>query len=149
MDEISNKFEKYFCLYSGSTYVGNKTYINCGGVLGGSISTKEPTNNSFLLRLTDDLKNFEIRETEPMNDKRASHAIVFHQSASRVYAIGGFIKGQGCLRSCECYDINSNKWIKMADLNIERSKPTAFMYQNELYVFGGMTMNPKIHEYFA
>lgn len=84
-----------------------------------------------------------------MNDKRASHAIVFHQSASRVYAIGGFIKGQGCLKSCECYDINSNKWIKMADLNIERSKPNAFMYQNELYVFGGMTMNPKIHEFFA
>lgn len=84
-----------------------------------------------------------------MNDKRASHAIVFHQSASRVYAIGGFIKGQGCLKSCECYDMNNNKWIKMADLNIERSKPTAFMYQNELYVFGGMTMNPKIQEYFA
>ena len=37
----------------------------------------------------------------------------------------------------------------MADLNIERSKPTAFMYQHELYVFGGMTLNVQINQYFA
>jgi N-acetylneuraminic acid mutarotase len=45
--------------------------------------------------------------------------------------------------------MNNNRWIKMADLNVERSKPTSFIYQNELYVFGGMTMNPKINESFA
>ncbi len=80
-----------------------------------------------------------------MKDKRASHTVVYYQEASRVYAVGGFIKGFGCLKSTECYDMVNNKWIKMADLNIERSKPTAFMYQNELYVFGGMTLNPKIN----
>jgi hypothetical protein len=32
----------------------------------------------------------------------------------------------------------------MAPLNIERSKPTAFIYQNNLYVLGGMTQNQRI-----
>jgi hypothetical protein len=45
--------------------------------------------------------------------------------------------------------MRSNKWIKMAEMNVERSKPTAFMYQHELYVFGGMTVNPRINECFA
>lgn len=84
-----------------------------------------------------------------MKEKRASHAVVFHKDVDRVYAIGGYVREQGCLKSCECYDMNGNRWIKMADLNVERSKPTAFIYQNELYVFGGMTPNPGINECFA
>ena len=35
-----------------------------------------------------------------MKYKRASHAIAFHQDFNVVYAIGGFIKGEGCLRTC-------------------------------------------------
>lgn len=40
LDTITNKYEKYFALYSGSVGIGNKTYLNCGGVIGSSISTK-------------------------------------------------------------------------------------------------------------
>jgi hypothetical protein len=53
-----------------------------------------------------------------MNIKRASNAVVYYQDASRVYAIGGFVQGVGCLKSVECYDMANNKWIRMADLNI-------------------------------
>jgi hypothetical protein len=36
-------------------------YLNCGGVLGNSINAKVVSNHSFMLRMTDDLKNFEIK----------------------------------------------------------------------------------------
>ncbi len=35
-----------------------------------------------------------------MNYKRASHTVVFHLDFNVVYAIGGYIKGQGCLKTC-------------------------------------------------
>ncbi len=80
-----------------------------------------------------------------MKHKRASHCALYHQDAYRVYAIGGYIKEKGCLKSCEYYDINANQWKSMSDLNVQRSKPSAFIYQNELFVFGGMSSNPRIN----
>lgn len=53
-----------------------------------------------------------------MKHKRASHCALFHQDAYRVYAIGGYIKEKGCLKSCEYYDINANQWKAMGDLNV-------------------------------
>jgi hypothetical protein len=40
LDSTTNKFKNYFGLYSGCTFIGEKTYINCGGVLGDSIHSK-------------------------------------------------------------------------------------------------------------
>ena len=62
-DSMTNKFEKYFPLYSGCVYTKDKMYLNCGGVIGNTILTREATNNSFLLKVSDDLKTFQIRET--------------------------------------------------------------------------------------
>jgi N-acetylneuraminic acid mutarotase len=63
-----------------------------------------------------------------------------------IFALGGFNHNKTFLKSTEAYSLETQSWHKLKDLNIERSKPSAFILNDNLYVFGGLTNNAEIHE---
>lgn len=42
------------------------------------------------------------------------------------------------------YSIEQRQWFQLGNLNVERSKATATVFQDSIYVFGGLTSNQKI-----
>lgn len=73
-----------------------------------------------------------------MKEPRSSHSSVFHRGY--VYVFGGFVKEeQKCLNSCERFNLAKNKWEKIASMKVQRSKPTVFIHNNNIYVVGGMS----------
>lgn len=65
-----------------------------------------------------------------MNKAKAGHTLVFLPSKSMVFSIGGFDSENKCFsKETEVYSISSKEWYSLNDLNVERSKPTAFVYQ--------------------
>jgi len=66
-----------------------------------------------------------------------------------VFAVGGYNKENGYLKETEVYSIENRQWYKLGDLNVERSKATACLYNGNVYVFGGLTNNPQIQEIHA
>lgn len=79
-----------------------------------------------------------------MHTPRSGHSLVFNEGRKMVFAIGGYSKEGGFIKSTEVYSIDNQKWFQLGDLNVERSKPTACLYKDHVYVFGGLTSNPKI-----
>lgn len=50
-----------------------------------------------------------------------------------VYAIGGRVYGDdnvSLLNKCERYDIETNKWNSIADMNVNRCTCTAFIFKD-------------------
>jgi N-acetylneuraminic acid mutarotase len=66
-----------------------------------------------------------------------------------VFAVGGYSKENGYLKETEVYSIENRQWYKLGDLNVERSKATACIHKGTVYVFGGLTNNPRIQEIHA
>ena len=60
-----------------------------------------------------------------------------------IYALGGktfstYVSAEHSnLFKCEKYDFLSDSWKYIADLNIKRSTLGAFVYRDEIYVYGG------------
>lgn len=103
----------------------------------------QATKETYILALSPDNREFTLEKVPDMNIARISHGLVLDSSRRLVYAIGGY-DCSNCLNSCEGYALDRGQWIQMANLNVERSKPTVFMYKNELYAFGGLSLNPNI-----
>ena len=60
----------------------------------------------------------------------------------RVMIIGGRDYGNdiiAILKSCEEYDFQENKWKSIGDLNYSRCNFSSLVYQNKVYVFGGLS----------
>ena len=63
-----------------------------------------------------------------------------------MYAIGGRVYGAddvSLLNKCERFNIETRKWEIIADMNVNRCTCTAFLFRNEIYVFGGYTSRYK------
>ena len=59
-----------------------------------------------------------------------------------VFAIGGFnSKEKIFLKTAEVFSIDNQKWYSLNDMKIERSKPTISIYQDNMFVIGGLTAN--------
>jgi hypothetical protein len=68
-----------FPLYTSAVQIKERTYVISGGVTGKNINSMQTSNQTIILSLSNDLKNFELFPGAAMNVNRASHIIVYHQ----------------------------------------------------------------------
>ena len=54
-----------------------------------------------------------------------------------IYLIGGYLSGDICLKMCYKYEIDVNKWTKIADLNIDRCKSSCAVFEGKIVATGG------------
>lgn len=142
-------FAHKFPLFYSAVAVNNREFLVCGGAVGPNISEMKQTDQAFVVSLTSNLKEYSIIPIESMNYARSGHALVYHEKRQMVFAIGGFVAGGSFSRGAEVYSIEHKKWFKLKDLHIERSKPTVFCYQDQIYVMGGLTANQGIIDTMA
>ena len=71
----------------------------------------------------------------PMSTSRSSHTVEYMNG--KIYVVGGG-DGKEWLCSAECYDIKSNKWSPIANLNAKRWKCGLVEVGDMLYAIGGM-----------
>ena len=75
-----------------------------------------------------------------MNDFRYTFAMT--KKDNFIYAIGGWVYGGddvSLINKCEWYDLNTNKWTKIASMYINRVTSFALVYDNKIYALGGYT----------
>nr|VZI48867.1 unnamed protein product [Spirometra erinaceieuropaei] len=86
------------------------------------------------------------RERMPLAVARCFHAaavvnVPATAAAGEKTLIGAFcgLGGDGCLSSCELYDVSQDRWHKLPDLPEKRSGPAAACLPDEcrVFVFGG------------
>jgi hypothetical protein len=119
--EIDFKFPSFHSFVNRQPYI----YIS-----GGRDSTNQDLTKLYRLKRTSE-KAFEITELAPMNTPRSYHVMVPY-STNKLIAISG-----SKVKSCEIYDIDTNKWENLPDLISSRERPTAYIHENVLYVFSG------------
>jgi N-acetylneuraminic acid mutarotase len=81
-----------------------------------------------------------------MNIPRSGHSLVYNENKKMVFAIGGYSREGGFIKKTEVYSVDNKQWYELGDLNVERSKATACIYQDSIYVFGGLTGNQLINQ---
>lgn len=75
-----------------------------------------------------------------MIGKRYYFGAVYAESNDKIYVTGG--DGGNRLKSCEYYDLNTNKWTPMAHMNVARREHSCCLFnQKYIYVFRGYTNN--------
>lgn len=60
--------------------------------------------------------------------------------AGQIYAMGGH-SGEVRLDSCEKYEIESNSWKIIANMNVVRSDACATVHKGKIYIAGGLNPN--------
>jgi len=78
------------------------------------------------------------RVLKDMEQPRYTHTVAYLDG--EVYAIGGRYYGkdkEGVLRHVEKYNISTNKWTTLAELNEKRCTSSAVTQNGVIYVFGG------------
>jgi len=75
--------------------VNSRNILVTGGVLGKNYSEMKPTNQSFVISLSADVKEFQIMEISPMQEARSGHSLLYHEERNMIFAVGGFVKGIG------------------------------------------------------
>ena len=77
--------------------------------------------------------NFSHRAS--MRYPRASHGILYHSGS--IYVFGTFLFG-ACYKHCERYDVASNRWMLIAEMNVPRAGAGFCVFQkNFILCFGG------------
>ena len=61
-----------------------------------------------------------------------------------IYIIGGYLDYCSYSRGCYKYEINYNKWTKIADLNIDRSSPSCAVFEGKIVATGGYRYTVRI-----
>ena len=54
-----------------------------------------------------------------------------------IYLVGGYLEYCNYSKGCYKYDINHNKWTKIADLNIDRIKSACAVFECKIVATGG------------
>jgi len=70
-------------------------------------------NSNITLRYLILLEKLEIKAY--MNTSRFYHCAIGEETLGKIFVIGGY--NNGCLKSCESYDIDGDKWTNIAPLN--------------------------------
>lgn len=121
------------CYSRWISLTGNKLLLT-----GGEKDYIESLPSCYLFKFKEDINgNFsaEVSQKADMINKRRAHSLIYFNDY--VYAISGVDKIE-MIKSCEKYDVFSNKWIKIPDLNFNRQN-AALAIHNEryLYAFSG------------
>ncbi len=99
-------------------------------VSGGKDFNNKELDNFFKFRRIDQ-KNFEFFQLSPMKEKRTYHTMLEYKN--KIYALSG-----SKVKSCQKYDVSSDTWQILPNLNSSRERASSAIYNEEyLYVFLG------------
>ncbi len=128
--EIENFYFKFPSFHS---FLNVPPFAYIGG--GKDYNGKE--SNTFSKFIRTEEKKIDIRELKNMNSSRHHHLYVFNKFKNQIICVGG-----SKIRACEVYDIETNSWAYLGDLNTSRECPSALVSdKNLLYVFFGFDKN--------
>ena len=87
--------------------------------------------------------NWKLEAVEDMNHKRDAHGIIAWKN-KKIIVVGSW-HVDSSTRTCEMYDIESNKWTNLPELNYPTCAPgLIIMKERYLYKLGGTTNIRKI-----
>ncbi len=128
--EIENTYFKFPAFHS---------FINIPpfAFIGGGKDSQSKELNSFSKFKRTETKKIELVELQEMNFPRHHHLYVYYKQKQQILCVGG-----SKLKTCEAYDVSSNSWAVLGELNVSRECPSACVTdQNTLYVFFGFDKN--------
>ena len=77
-----------------------------------------------------------LREKSKMMQKKVAHSLCYVKN--RIYSIGGKINNNDRPRNCELYDVGINKWVSIAPMNHERTRPAITSFEDRfIFAFFG------------
>lgn len=126
---ISKKnFNKNMLLKDSGSWceIPNRRIFYCGGVQGNTF-----LNEAFII----DPSSMSIVRLPPMNQSRALSSVYYYRG--KVYVFGGYSGNN--LTSCECFDLNTEKWRMISDMPIARSAFSVVEYNGLFYIAGEST----------
>lgn len=126
---VSKKsFSKNMSLKDSGSWceIPNRRIFYCGGVQGNTFS-----NEAFII----DPSTMSIVRLPPMNQSRAVSSVLYHRG--KVYIFGGYSGSN--LTSCECFDLQTEKWKMISDMPIARSAFSVVEYKGFFYIAGEST----------
>lgn len=62
-----------------------------------------------------------------LNDSRSDFTAIYENEKDRIYVIGGN-DAKNFYKSCEYFDVNADKWIRMAELNVARDSAACCVF---------------------
>ena len=79
-----------------------------------------------------------------LNDARSDFTAIYESEKDRIYVIGGN-DAKNFYKNCEYYDVGTDKWIRMAELNVARDSAACCIFNAKyIYVFSGrIKFSPK------
>lgn len=97
---------------------------------------------NWMLEYLEEKKCLEYRAN--LNDARSDFTAIYEGEKDRIYVIGGN-DAKNFYKNCEYYDVNVDKWVRMAELNIARDSAACCIFNGKyIYVFSGrIKFNPK------
>ena len=97
---------------------------------------------NWMLEYIEEKKCLEHRAL--LNDSRSDFTAIYDGEMDRIYAIGGN-DAKNFYTNCEYYDVNDDKWEKIANLNVARDSAACCIFNCKyIYVFSGrIKFNPK------
>ena len=97
---------------------------------------------NWMLEYIEEKKWLEHRAV--LNDSRSDFTAIYDGEMDRIYAIGGN-DAKNFYTNCEYYDVNEDKWMRIAHLNVARDSAACCIFNSKyIYVFSGrIKFNPK------
>ena len=115
-------------------------YISGGILKNGELSSQTFHCNAFQENNNEINESFQtgipLKEKNKMLQKKVAHSLCYVKH--KIYSIGGKVNNTERTKKCERYDIISNKWIEIASLNHERTRPAISSFDDHyIFIFFG------------
>eukprot|EP01083_Nonionella_stella_P282699 961975_1 len=133
-DLIQNIYTVPVSLSYGSCITSHNNSIY---LIGGADTSSNPIDSVQILDL---LTAQWLNNAPSLKQARERHSCVIHPNTNELYAIGGFdpISTLSAIESINTMNIAQNTWEHVGDLTIPLTHSRAVLYENIIYVLGGM-----------
>ena len=152
MDELKNNIVKEYKLemnidfkiprWHRSIALPSGTIYLMGGVVAFGASQEATSNLAYVY----DYEANTLNPIESMLVPRSGHGMAYMNE--RIYCIGGYTDENVSSVKCEKYNVLTNNWEEIADLNYEANNACVCSFQNRLlYKFGGKQGEKELNNY--
>lgn len=127
--------------YCGSVMITPDQMFICGGV---NFQMNNITSQAYLYTIS----NNSYEKLESMIHYRFNFAISVFDD--KVYVTGGRKYGANdvaIINFCEYYDLKTKKWNIMPPMNVKRCSHQSLIYNNKLYVVGGLSEDHRVRQF--
>jgi hypothetical protein len=127
--------------YCGTIMISPDKLLICGGV---NFQMNNITSHAHLYTISSN--SFE--RLESMIHYRFNFATSLYND--KVYVTGGRKYGGNdvaIINFCEYYDLKTKKWHNMPAMNVKRCSHQSLIYNNKLYVVGGLSEDPRVRQF--